>query len=90
MDLAEVLKNIDIIRIFKDDIFSTVSVSQIEKTLGLSHHPTFRRLKVLEQNAVVVKRKGGYAINVQNPLVYEILKFLSEFEKIEHANKRNR
>ena len=82
MDLSDTLKHIEILKIFKKEPFSVISTSHVEAALGLSHHPTFRKLKSLEKNGVLIKQKGGYSLNVQNELVLEIMKFISAIEKI--------
>lgn len=84
MDINDTLRHIDVLRVFSEEPFSTISTSKLEERLGLSHHPTFRKLKILEQNGVVVKQKGGYSLNVQNELVIEIMRFISSIEKIEN------
>jgi predicted transcriptional regulator len=88
MDLPEVLKNIDIIRIFKEEPFSVIATSDIEERLNLSHHPTFRRLKVLEDNSVLLKSKGGYILNTKSEEVAEIMKFLVAMEGMEATGKK--
>jgi DNA-binding Lrp family transcriptional regulator len=87
MDLSEILKNIDIISIFKDDPFSAIPTSEIERRLQLSHHPTFRRLKMLEEHEILTKMSGGYCLNMQNELTLEIMRFLSSVEKIKKWKK---
>ncbi|MBW2965247.1 hypothetical protein KY363_07355 [Candidatus Woesearchaeota archaeon] len=83
MDLPEVLKNIDIIRIFKEAPFSVIPTIEVERRLELSHHPTFRRLKVLEDNSVILKSKGGYMLNTKSEEVAEIMRFLVAMEAME-------
>lgn len=91
MDLSDILKNIDIISIFKDDPFSSIPTSEIERMLGLSHHPTFRRLKCLEEHDILTKSSGGYSLNMQNELTLEIMRFLSSVDKIKNGrNRKNR
>ena len=89
MDLSEVLKNIDILRLFKEELLSTLSTSEMERRLSLSHHPTFRRLKMLEANNVIVKTGGGYVLNLKDDSVQEIMRFLSNIEKIEKDGKKS-
>ena len=87
MDLINVLKNVDIIRLFKKNLFSAMKINEIEKNLGLSHHPTFRRLKILEKNNIIIKRKEGYAINMQDKVVFELMHFLENVEKIKQNER---
>jgi len=87
MDLTDILKNIDILQLFKDDPFSNLTASDIEKKLGLSHHPTFRKLKLLESGNVLLKTDGRYSLNMQNKLVFEIMKFLSNVERIKKNDR---
>lgn len=87
MDLPEVLKNIDIIRIFKETPFSVIPTIEVERRLELSHHPTFRRLKMLEDNSVILKSKGGYMLNTKSEGVAEIMRFLVAMEELESSSK---
>ena len=89
LELTDTLKNIDIIRLFQEDPFSPMPTSEIEERLNLSHHPTFRRLKMLEKNGVIVKSDGGYLLNLQNEFVVEIMRFLSNIEKIDKNTVKN-
>ncbi len=90
MDLSDTLKHIEILRIFKEEPFSVIPTSHIESSLGLSHHPTFRKLKALERNGILVKQKGGYSLNMQNEIVLEIMKFISNIERLQsQADKKD-
>lgn len=83
MDLSDTLKHIEILRIFKEEPFSVIPASQIEEALGLSHHPTFRKLKSLESNGILIKKKGGYSLNVKSEIVLEIMRFISNIESLQ-------
>ena len=90
MDIGDTLRHIDVFRAFSDEPFSTLSTSEIERRLGLSHHPTFRKLKLLEDAGLLIKQKEGkkgYSLNLQNELVVEIMRFVSNVQKIESAGK---
>ncbi|MFC1741507.1 hypothetical protein ACFL3V_03150 [Nanoarchaeota archaeon] len=89
-DLNETLKNIDILRLFKEEPFSVIPTSEIERRLQLSHHPTFRRLKMLEGAGVLLKKSGGHVLDVQNPFVIEIMRFLDNVEKIDARTQDGR
>jgi predicted transcriptional regulator len=88
LDLNETLKNTDIIKLFLAEPFMPLATSEIERRLGLSHHPTFRRLKILEKNQVLIKKDTGYALNLQNEAVSEIMRFITNMEKIQAAIKK--
>lgn len=87
MDISETLRHIDVFRAFSDEPFSTIPTSQIEERLGLSHHPTFRKLKILEGAGLLVKQKGGYSLNLQDETVIEIMRFMSNIERIGYSRK---
>ena len=89
MDINDTLRHIDVMNIFMESPFSTIPTAEIERRLGLSHHPTFRKLKILEGNGVLVKQKGGYMLNVQDETVIEIMRFLSSLHKIQGNRTKN-
>ena len=87
MDITDILRHIDVFRAFSESPFSTLSTAEIEERLGLSHHPTFRKLKILESAGLLIKQKGGYSLNLQNELVVEIMRFISNIQKLESKSK---
>lgn len=76
-----------ILDIFRHKPFKQFSIADIEKLLKLSHHPTYRRIKILEKEKILTKQNNKYKINFSNGLVPKILELLAVKEKEEFLLK---
>jgi len=78
--------NLEILEIFRKNIFSQLSLSQIEKSLGLSHHPTYRRIKQLQSEGLIISKGRDYVLDVANPETIEALYILSRMDRFIFMN----
>lgn len=76
-----------VLEVFRHNLHKKLSIADIERRMKLSHHPAYRKIKLLEREGILMKHGEKYYINLNNDLAFYILEFLSKNERTEFLKK---
>lgn len=80
--MEALIKNaLPVLNVFRHALHRPLRLTDIEKYIGLSHQTTFRKVKILEENKILVRTGNVYELNFGSELVFKLLELLATKER---------